>query len=696
MRKKNGFIFVLVVFVITLNVTAEAKGYDWEMELAPGVEFYNFSPNPDSKETLFLEKYNSYEGYDGNEHADGFYDFKKIDIKAIDPDDDSVVLDIERASRNYYNQDGEVRYNTTPLELDLSYKIYRSHSLKVIPDSISATTSFHDDAPDKRFHTERGDYRVEIELKPELFGSEDFPLRGKFDYTHSERRGDRFLRYLMDYPDIPSFANKGQRWRGFDRDIDETVDKIELGMVFSLEKYALTSSAKIIYERFQNQSPLTTVRDTPTDPSIFVPSALDKSIDFIPDTDKLTGRFDISWAPMENLFLATGYETSVLKQLDFTPVEEDTDYNNGTILNNNFFVNGSLDITRYLNFSAYFKFRERDNHSDFDAEGFYDEDDIFAPRIDKIKRYNLGTDITLYLPVWASSLKMGWEYYNVDRDLMRGNVSPTTETLLEDRSLYRENTSMHSGFLALRVKPFRPLTAKIKGYLSKADETALTTEPMKRHGLKASADYVVPVLSGGVLTAFCNIDHKENKDNFYRDLLGTANDPRVNHETENDSIAWGVTESLAIIPEISWTTSYIFNRSDFQTSFIRTDILRPDVQGASVDFTDFGNLIYNVDTHTVTTGINYQVIPALTLSSSYTISKTTGDLAEDSLTISDTQNGEIENQIQTLTLACDWSINQHVKLNLNYSYEEYMDDNYDDENLTGHINTFGTYLTVMF
>lgn len=683
--------------------------------LAPSVHYFDYFEGFGEEKIQFLEKYNYQKGLTGDRRSDFYMDISGLNLTISDRERD--ILTIEREGFGYYNHRGKLKINSEKMGLFSSYSFFRTASGGIdylfSPNQVAGGTDstytagtvgyvgkFNDDSNQFLYKISRTNYSAAVDLKSPLLrniGSITVAHEGYF------REGNRFTPFILGGGDVQgtdATAKAQIRWRGYNKEVDETANKVSINLTLS-PKNLFVFNYELSLKKFDNDARNTTLSDisaisgisfgpagaTPT----FTSGRENLPLNFVPDSTTTTHRFRVTRNFSDKVVVGAGYGFSIFEQDSFTEREQLAGYNTGEIITDSAYVNAVFKVSSFLGIEGFVKYLNRDNGSSFPAAGFYDlttSERLVTPRIDRIESLNYGAEARIYPPVLKSNVSVGWSHERKDRDLTFGQSSAY---IPPERTLYRSDTSLNEIYLKLTTRPSKGLTFRVKSSYAFADKTGLIIEPEKSTRLNLSLDYHTPELAGLNVSGFYSF--KESRNNDHSFLSGTNQTP-VNQDIEKTFNSAGIVTSVNLAENTSAILSYTWNQDDLESIFLSTDRRRYELTPAVI-YAIRERQKYSVDTHTFSVGTIWQALSYLSLNGNYSLAASNGDAASGTVQSAlPSVDARIDNFLHTLSVGANYEVRKNMDLMANYTFDYYKDNAFDE--LTGGVNAFMVRLAGRF
>jgi hypothetical protein len=231
-------------------------------------------------------------------------------------------------------------------------------------------------------------------------------------------------------------------------------------------------------------------------------------------------------------------------------------------------------------------------------------------------------------------------------------------------------------YLKWTARPAMGWTTRLTPAFIRADSTGLVTEPEEAFKIKAMASYASP--EGWLVSGFYDYKNLQNSNNTFSN--GIAATPQT-YNQDIDSTLNSAGLSLSAMPHenVNVQANLYWVQNDFSSYLFTTNLQR---WNPAVTFTPQDMSNYTVNSYVFNLGGDWQASDTLKLNGSYTLSKSSGDVAS-GIVLTQLQNATgtvdaiIDNILHTLSLGADYLINDTTTLRANYIYEYYDDNAYD-------------------
>ena len=677
-----------------------AEGAVFSGEVIPKLYSFDYFKGSGTNATQFLERYNYQQGMGGDQRDGSYLD---LDVNIVGKNAQRNVFELEREGFGAHNHRGTVKANSDTLGFTGYYANFRTatsglwflYSPNQVPGGTdplyfpagSGNTNtgyvalFNNDSPGQTLYkVDRTTYGLGLALKPTLFGNS---LAAAINYDGYKRDGNRFASYVTGGGDITGAATT--RWRGFDMPVDEKMNRYTVSLNGAPGGFNLGYEGSI--EKFDNKARNFGMADFASATFLLSAAGLTKPLHFVPDSTLISNnvRFSKNYG---STAVAAGYGLSVLEQDSFAQIQQTQQFNVGKITTNSAYLNVTSNALSGVGLEGFVKYNNRDNDSTFPAGTMLNatHGERLDVRIDRIKALSYGLAATLRPAVWKSSVTVGWQHDDKDRDLT-WSVATITSIQPHD-TLYKEETKSDELYLKWIARPMPGMILRVTPAYTSANQTGLLSEPDKAFNLKSKLSYTDK--SGMMVSGFYNHRNAKNATNAYTN--STAGGAPAATETKQDNNrtqnAAGVSLNLPFGEWINTSASLSWLQDDFSSYFLRSD--RRRYEGTqSVVFANADRSNYNIDTYVLTLGGDWQVNDELRWNGGYTYSKSKGNTASgyvfDQLAAGNSIDGTISSAVHSLNLGVDYVVKKNVKLKASYVYEYNKDASYTD--LTGGYHT---------
>jgi hypothetical protein len=715
MNMKINIKTLLSLAAISLPLHASEQGQeniDFSGFITPKFYGFDYFDGAGNDRTQFLERYNYQRGY-GDDNRSGIY--LDLDFKLVGNNGYRDILVLERQGFGVFNHRNKIKADSDNFGFAGYYNNFRTSTnglnfLYTPGAGIEGGTDlsyggaentnsgyiskFNNDSPGRaRYKVDRSTFGASVAFKPQLFGAN---ITGSLDYDGYQRDGNRFATYILGNGDVKGEGNTDgrvlERWRGFDKSIDEEMNRFGYNLSGAIAGYTLAYEGKL--EKFDSRSKVyvpgnfrskieTLDNGTTASGAVLKSSAIGRAIHFTPDTTLISNKVRL-FKSYGTTSVAAGYAMSILKQDSFSPEQQVNNFNNNKINTNSGFINVTSNIISAVRLQGFIKYNLREKNSDFPTVGFLDPADgeELAVHINKIQTLTYGFSGTLRPGVWHSSLTLGWKAEDKERDLIWSDIA-SGGGIQSFESLYKEQTRTDEFYLNWVARPMKGMMLRLTPSYSWANQTGLPTEPEQAISLKTKLSYVFQ--GGALLSGYYNIDHTKNSNNSFTGI----NDIQT---TQDNDRARQTVNILISKPFGGWINTHAgltWIQDDFSSNYIRSDRRRyEDIQDVTFFKVDRPN--YKMNTFVFNLGGDWVISDALSLNCGYTFTKSSGKVASGTiyqeLSANNSIDGEIDSQVHSVSFGVDYIANEIWTLSASYEFEYYKDESFDD--LTGSYNTF--------
>jgi hypothetical protein len=665
--------------------------------VTPRLFLFDYFKVGSNTRTQFLERYEYREGWSGDDRT-GLYAGLDLSLTYGNLERDLVILDHKGFGENNYR--GEGRYSDEKISVTGSYNHYRSatggidylFSPTIVgsPDGTGGSsgdgfkTTFTDNSGTSDYRIDRTSYAAGLTFKPAMLAGWGSIT---VDYQGYQRDGNKFAPFLLDGGGGTGIDNS-DRWRGINLGIDERMNRLSVNLE-AHPRDLFNLSYKVSLEKFDNNaSDLELLND------ILLPYGVDNTLVagsrealtpflYIPDTTLLSQSIQVSKHFTERFLVALGYSHAILSD-DSSPARftEDfggvTDAWSGKISTDSAHLNAQWHMSPSLNMEGFVKYHQRDNDSTFPVANVISPTStklLVGPYVRAIDALDYGVSGTWRTGWLNSSLSMGWQRTDRERDLFYGSIDPA-------QSLYREDTLTDEVYLKWSARPASGWTVRVTPSYAWSDSTGLVTEPEEAFKLKTQVSYAAP--EGWLVSGFYDYRNLKNSNNTFTDGDGVLS---YNQDIDNTLHSAGI--SLNVMPrdDLNAYLNLFWIQNDLKSYFFESS---PQRWNANVVFRQWDEPNYNVNTYSVGIGADWQAKDNLKLSGSYTYSRSNGDAASGYVQAAledatGTIDAKIDNQLHSIVLGADYVLNPKATIRANYIFDYYDDNAYSL--LTGGVHS---------
>jgi hypothetical protein len=705
-RVKTLCAAVAAVFGTTAFTAHAASETVFSGEVTPNLTYFDYFKGAGTASTQFLERYNAQKGSDTR---GGLY--PDVDLSIVGKNAERETFRLERQGFGAYNHRGTVKADTNTLGFSGYYSSFRSttgglgflYSPNQVPGGGTDSTyyfpaatntnsgfvaQFNDDSGGQRLYKiDRTTYGLGLALKPQLLG---MATSAAVNYDGYKRDGNRFASHVLGGSDVAGANAKAlQRWRGFDMPVDERMNRVTLNLTGAPGGFVLSYDGSV--EKFDNKAREFTVADfTPLMAGFGVAS--NKPLHFVPDSTLISNNFRFA-KNYGSTAVAAGYGLSVLDQDSFSQRQQQFGYTTGKITTNSAFLNVNGNLSGGVGVEGFVKYNNRKNDSTFPAIGLISQaiDQQLGVRINRIKALNYGLAASFRAAPLKSTMTAGWKHEDKSRDLTWHDnvVGGGANGIAAQRSFYRADTKSDEIYLKVISRPMPGMMLRITPSYQWASETGQVSEPEKAVGLKAKVTYAMG--QDRLLSGYYDYKSIKNANNAISGSAAASLVPigTVTQDVNKKLQAAGISLSMKPSEWINTTASLSWNRDDFSTYFLRSDVRRFEAPATAINFLSVDRPNYDVDTYVFSLGGDWQVSDELRWNGGYTYSASKGDTSSgyvgSALTATaGSVDGRINSTVHSLALGVSYELKKNMKLKASYSYDYYDDKIYSA--LTGGVN----------
>lgn len=275
-----------------------------------------------------------------------------------------------------------------------------------------------DTSPNDRFFVRRYGGGGELRLRPDGFGIDAAPLSQLSFYGSSERRtGQRQDRFLLEADEVGS-GPATARFRGLTGDLDQQVTTAGARLVAE-PAGLVTGLFDVSWQGFHNRASTLLVGDLGAlDPAVRpAPAAAERALFFLPDTNRWTGKAQLSRRFGEATVQGGAFATRLAQTGTRTPLERAANLDDNHVTTVSGQSSANLPLTDWLSFDAYGKFALRDNGLERGTALFAaDNRTQVGPFLHELREWHGGAELTA-LPAPGARAAVGWRIADVHREL---------------------------------------------------------------------------------------------------------------------------------------------------------------------------------------------------------------------------------------------------------------------------------------
>ncbi|MBA4381219.1 MAG: hypothetical protein C0406_01520 [Sideroxydans sp.] len=666
----------------------------------------------------FLERYDAHKG-EGKSGA--YFD---ADLNVVANNGSRNMLELERQGFGVHNHRSALKVDTDTLGATAYYTNFRTStgSLGFLynPNLVAGGTDplyfpasslntndgyvaqFNNDSPAQTsYKVDRATYGAGLALKPQLT---EFNVAAALNFDGYERKGNRFATYVAGGSDVVAGtagnARALQRWRGYDSQVNEQMNRMTFSLNGSPSGFALAYEG--VLERFNNKAPDVLMGDYSANfaGATFNSASATKPLHFVPDSTLISNnlRFAKNYG---STAVAAGYGLSVLDQDSFTARQQLASYNVGRITTNSGYLNITSNVLSFAGLEGFVKYNNRDNGSTFPAVGLINPaaDQQLGVRINQINSLSYGVAATFRPDLLKSSVAVGVKREDKDRDLTWSNptILPAFGSIQPQRSLYKEKTVTDELYANWVARPAAGVVLRISPSYTAAAKTGQVTEPEKASNLKTKVSYVTN--NGMLVGGYYNYKNTKNANNeLFNSIANNVATTSVTQDVTKTQQAAGGTLNLPVSEWININAGLSWTQDDFASYYLSSDRRRFEqgvTNATTLNFLIRDRSNYKVDTYVIMLGGDWQVSDPIGINAAYTFTKSKGNTASGVIQSElPTVDGVVDNAVHSLILGGDYVLSKTIKIKGAYVYERYTDDSYTT--LTGSYHSVVAGVSVGF
>ena len=688
-RSAVRLVSTLLPLLVVLPASSEGEegdGLAFRWSLTPTVEYRWIEPDDDDVGG-FLDQYEFVPNRDSGFPVEIGISDAALDVLG-ESDTPLLQLRLESPTSNlgvsgseiddpFFNQRLLLLGRLPGLDLDLIYRRMRTEEVRLFPNTAGVGLLFEDRTrPDQRFQRDRTGFAAELRARPhELLASAEalgdwaapeLSLRGGYQV----RDGHLQRRFLVE---------PGNRWLGISQSRDQEVGDVGGGLLLAPARF-FTLALDVDHQRFRENT--STRLQSQLGGGI---PATQRSIGFVPDTDRTTGTARLRGRLGDRAVLEAGFQGSVLEQVDdFTPLQRA----NGLRDNQVFFYAGGLAAKVALfgpvSANATFRYERRENDIERNTA-------LFNPG------GNNGTQVDEFLESWtrlragleavyrlnaANQLALGGRYDSIDRDLDFASPgcppAPCFPAILPVNALVEEDSESWTVYGRARLRPLRRVGVSAELGYRTAPETGYITELDEYVYGRMRANWTPDLPRPVVISLLVRGGTGKN-----RDLEMVAGGgvgippagPRTSRDYERSDWLVGLTASATPWDRLSAFVSFFVSRDAQDYDLTLSSLQRYVQPAAPVTFANLGGTDYENDQWSVVLGGHYEIDDATDASLSYAFTRAdtrydAGGSPELALVSS---TAEIDSDLHATELELGRWLREGLRVQVGYRFELYRD-----------------------
>ncbi len=516
----------------------------------------------------------------------------------------------------FFNQHIDVQGRERGIHLDLGYDRIRTEQLRRFPNTAGAGLLFDDRTdPDDRFFRDRTGFAGELCVQPYMaLDAQDafaawlrpqLSLRGGYE----SRGGTKQLLVHRD----PS-----NEWLGLPRPGDRSVWHVGTGIGLSpLE--GVTLSFDYDYERFRFDSSQLTEGDLG-----YPPPASDRSIGFVPSSERSTVRLRLQSRLASRAHLRAGFRYSTLEQIEgFAPTQQASGLEDNRVRSYAGHADLSVDLMPSLALRAAIHFNRRSNDIDRTTAAFGrfngTQVDVFLWNFNRVvARLELDQRLNR-----LGQLTLGLRYEGIDRDLQHSEGAPPR--ILPENAWVKDETQLITVFARSSLRPLKRLRLFGElGYRTAPDTGYITELDNYVYG-KLRASYVVPLRRPLVVTGYLR-GHRGDNSNFSA-VAGLGPSPagaELTRSHEVNAVSGGLTLSHSPVEDVSLYLSFYGGRNEQENGLDTSNLQRYIQDSAAITFDKVGANRFHDRQLSLVAGFNWRIARRFDSAFSYSFTQAQG------------------------------------------------------------------------
>lgn len=572
---------------------------------------------------------------------------------------------------SFYNQRALLRGRVDAFRLDFNYRRIRTEQLRIFPETQAggAGLPYTDlTGGNDRFHRERIGFDSTVRWRmADSFSESDesgtvawlapeLSLRAGYD----ERDTRRQIRTLL---------NPGNDWLSYSERSGDEVGDIGAGLLLAPDGL-LTVTADFDYQDFS--------ADNARLDSDLPFASTGRSIDFVPSTERKTGRIFLHSRVAEGAVLTAAFQVSLLSQEGpDTPAQSSVDFDQNEVAIYSAQASGDFRITRDVSANTFIKFVHRDRDIDQSTSLFNTQNGTQVDQfIDSYSRIDAGTEAR-WRATRAIKLALGAKLLWIDRDLEYARVGVGNLVIQPENAQIADETLMWTLYGRADVRPMRGLG--IRGELSyrEAPDTGYVTDLDGYFEGKLRANYVLPVSRPATLTFSISGGTGENSD--FSQVEGLGPDPpgpSVDRDYERWHWSLGLSGDLVIRDDLTVFASFFYAQDQQSDDLLLSNVQRYFQESVPITFRKPGTLEFQSDELGLALGVQAQLGERTDAGLSYSFTHAEGSYggsgSDRALQLID-DNRVIDSDIHGLDLEVRHTLRPGLRIFGGYRFQYYDD-----------------------
>ncbi len=614
----------------------------------------------------------------------------------------------------FLNQRANIFARPEHFQIDLDYRRMRTDDLRLFPGAsglpqlptagpgavcpdCQIASFFNDDtSPTDRFYSTRSLIQGQIRFRPDEYSEGDGQKWGSDLVSEMVLRGGyeswtgntqfRFMlggsdRVKTPAPDAAS--NDWVRWRGISQEVDQEVSDIGGGLVLT-PGGLFTLTLDVDQESFRNhEAPIMQTDLVVNSEYVNVaPTKNLRTVDYIPDSDRLTGTARIHSRIGEDAVINGGFQVSRLEQVGDTPLQTSVGFGQNQIMHYSANLAARIRFSPKIGMNAFFDYNQRDNEIDRSTSLFNptlkSQIDEF---IESFWRITSGVEVD-YKPrsgqFFAAGVRAEW----VRRDLDYANHTVVDAHMTPRNALMEPQTNLYTIYARTRLRPARGLRVAAEvGYTNAPDSGYITVLDSAGY-FDFRGSYSVPTARPMTLSVFGRGEFGSN-DQFSMWSKETILVPvtevlyhELDRDFDRDEYSVGMTLSGSPADPLTLFMSAFYHSNAQDFDLVRSDFRKfKEPVKADITFWDDSPLDYRSDLVNITIGGSYRIDEDTDLSLSYAYNQSNSAFEANTATTDLLRPASrIANDIQSVETEIARWIKPGLRVLAGYRFDKFQDD----------------------
>ena len=566
----------------------------------------------------------------------------------------------------FFNQHLDALARFDGFALDLGYRRIRTEQLRVFPNTRGPGLVFADRTDDgTRFFRDRTGFDLVARLRPyDLAGLQTAPgawlepeleVRGGYE----SREGDRQVRFLRG----PS-----NDWLGLARDRDHDVGEVGTGLLIAPHGL-FTLVLDFDHEQVRVDDPVLQDGDLG-----FPPPGADRTIGFVPETDRYTGTIRFNSRIGERATLEGGFVVSELEQVsEYTPRQRAASLRDNSVRTYGANLAVDANVLDFVTARGVFKYDRRENDIERDT-ALFDGTQV-DPFVEDWERILLEGEVEAEV-ARRSRVALGLQYEDVSRDL--DFAPPGQRRILEPNAHIDRDSRIVTLYGRASAQPWRRLRVRAELGYRWAPETGYAMELNDNLFGEARASWTFDLPRPLAISAYVRGGTGDNED--FTLVSGMGPDPdgaRLPRSYERTDLVAGGTVSHSPADRLDLSLSVFYGRHDQDATLDLSTLQRYFQDVSPIDFTRDGKSRFENEQLSVVLGVHARLLESTNATLSYSFTRAQTDYGGSDLTpalqLVD-ESHRVDSDTHVMELELRHEVRPGVEILGGYRFQDYDSD----------------------